>query len=377
MAVRLHRGGMSRLLYASILVLAGLAEPAVAQDLLPPSFSGWTAPAAAQQFGADALEALTGDDAPILREYGTLGAERRVYSRGPDTLSVTLYRMRDTSAAYGVYTYFRTDQMAPARLTPYSSASAPRVLVLQGNLLLDIAGKNLPSIAPDLKTLVASVIAHSDEAPYPTLGQYLPTQGLVRHSERYILGPLALDKAIPVSLGDWIGFGDAAEAALARYRLNGEEIILLLVAYPTPQAAAHKFERIGRRFALNSSGGLAAGRHPPLFARRLSSLLAVVAETRSSALANSLLNQIHYANQVTWNEPGHRATEPSYAEMIIGTIVGTGIFLFIALLAGIGFGGVRLIVKHFFPGKVFDRAAHVEILQLGLSSKPIEAKDFY
>jgi hypothetical protein len=61
----------------------------------------------------------------------------------------------------------------------------------------------------------------------------------------------------------------------------------------------------------------------------------------------------------------------------VGTIVGTGVILMFALVAGIGFGGVRLVVKYFFPGRVFDRDTHVEILQLGLTSKPIEAKDFY
>jgi hypothetical protein len=42
-----------------------------------------------------------------------------------------------------------------------------------------------------------------------------------------------------------------------------------------------------------------------------------------------------------------------------------------------GVGGVRLLVKKLLPGKIFDRPERMEIIQLGLSSKPIEAKDFY
>ena len=45
--------------------------------------------------------------------------------------------------------------------------------------------------------------------------------------------------------------------------------------------------------------------------------------------------------------------------------------------AGLGFGGFRLFIKYLLPGKVFDRSDDIEILQLGLASKPIQAKDFY
>ena len=103
----------------------------------------------------------------------------------------------------------------------------------------------------------------------------------------------------------------------------------------------------------------------------------LVAYTKSRALATALLDQVHYETQVTWNEPRFRLTNPNIGQVIIGTIIGTGVILLFALVAGIAFGGVRLVVKHFFPGKVFDRAPHVDIIQLGLTSKPIEAKDFY
>ena len=48
-----------------------------------------------------------------------------------------------------------------------------------------------------------------------------------------------------------------------------------------------------------------------------------------------------------------------------------------AVAAGIGFGGIRILVKIFLPNKIFDREKQIEILQLGISSKPIKAKDFY
>jgi len=44
---------------------------------------------------------------------------------------------------------------------------------------------------------------------------------------------------------------------------------------------------------------------------------------------------------------------------------------------GAAFGGVRLLTKMLFPGKVFDRPEQMDVLQLGLSGKRINSRDFY
>lgn len=359
------------------LILLSAALPAAAQDLLPASFANWSAPAAAERVRAEALEGLVGGDAAILREYGVVAAERRAYARGTETLSVVLYRTRDPSGAYGAFTYLRPENMLPGRVTQYSALAPKRGLVVAGNLLLDVAADNVPHRGGDLKALVAQLSPHVDKSPIPTIGQYLPARGLVPNSERYVLGPLALNRLHPLGNGDWLGFADGAEAELARYRINGQEITLLVALYPTPQVAARKMEELGRWFKLNPSADTVGDSSTPIFARRKGSLLSLVASTRSPELANALLDQIKHETQVTWNEPGHRLTDPNLATLIVSAILGTGTLLLFALVAGIGFGGIRIVVKYFLPGKVFDRPAHVEILQLGLTSKPIEAKDFY
>jgi hypothetical protein len=368
---------MRDLLLACLVVLAGAVPPAAAQDWLPPTFSGWTASEASFAVRADALEQWLGADAAIFREYGAVAAERRSYIRAADTLTVTLYRMRDPTGAFGAYTYLLNEQMSAANLTPYSSISHLRAVVTLGNLLLDVTGKDLRPLADDLKAMLQQLAPRADRSPYPMLAQHLPARGRLANSERYMLGPQALQRLLPLGNGDWVGFADGAEAELARYRLHGQEATLLLASYPTPQAAARKFEELGRWFDLNPEHNGSPVLPGPLFAQRKGSLLALVAHTQSRSLANSLLEQVHYETQVTWNEPRHSLTDPNIGQILVGTIIGTGVILLFALVAGIGFGGVRILVKYFFPGKVFDRTSQVEILQLGLSSKPIEAKDFY
>jgi hypothetical protein len=55
----------------------------------------------------------------------------------------------------------------------------------------------------------------------------------------------------------------------------------------------------------------------------------------------------------------------------------TSLFLVLATIAGIAFGGFRVLIKHWLPGKVFDRPQDIEVLQLGLSGKKIDPTDMY
>jgi hypothetical protein len=360
------------IILAAALLSAGSAS---AQDALPQTFAGWTT-TAASGFRAGPLEGPVSVDEPILVEYGKVGAERRSYARGGQSLTVTLLRMRDPSAAYGAFTFLRTAEMQPSDLALHAAASGDRVLFVAGEFLADASATDIGSLAGDLKVLASLLQLRADRTPFPTLGQYLPARGMLPLSERYVLGPAALNRLLPLGRGDWLGFAYGAEAQLARYRLGSEELTLLLAVFPTPQGAARKLEELGHWFHLNPPDEKAA-EATTLFARRSSTLVAIVAGTRSPAAADSLFNQIRYETQLTWNEPGFRAAEPTFPEMIVGTFVGTGILLLFAFVAGLGFGGVRLIIKLLLPGVVFDRPTSVEILQLGLTSKPINASDFY
>jgi len=49
----------------------------------------------------------------------------------------------------------------------------------------------------------------------------------------------------------------------------------------------------------------------------------------------------------------------------------------IAVVLGLAFGGIRVMAKIFFPGKFFDRPEQMDVLQLGLSGKRIDSRDFY
>jgi hypothetical protein len=363
-----------------ILMLAVLsflsAFPASAQRILPDSFSGWIA--SAKNSFSPSQRASSPENRTLAEaadEYGFAGGERDIYERGSARLEVTLYRMKDPSGAYGEYSYLRTQDMPHADLAEHSAMSRGHALVLDGNLVVDIGGYDLAGLKPDLKSLVAAVGKYADDGPLPTIWQHLPTDRMVERSDHYILGPAALYQFFPVEPGDWLGFAHGAEAEEAQYQLNGHNVILLIADYPTPQIADDELNRLEKRWSVNGSN---PGAHSPaLFAKRTVTKLTFVSGASTQAEADMLLQQIRSGTEVTWNEPTFQFREPSIEMMIVGAIFGTGTICLFAIIAGLAFGGFRIIIKRALPDKVFDRSSHLQVLQLGLTTKPINAEDFY
>ncbi len=310
----------------------------------------------------------------VAKEYDFVSGEHISYTRDGNTLDVTAYLMKDPSGAYGEYSFLRAPDMPKADLAEHSSMSNERALVLVGNVVLDIRGTNLSKLDAQLKSLVGEVAKRAQTGPLPWIGGRLPTDNMVLRSDHYILGPVALNQFFALGEDDWLGFSHGAEAETAKYQLGDKEATLLLADFPTPQIASDELSRLAKKFDVNDSN---PGASAPLYAKRTVTMLEIVLGAPNQASANALLNQIQSGTQVTWSEPTFQFKEPSIEMMIVGSIVGTGVICGFALIAGLAFGGFRLVVKRALPNKVFDRSSQIQVLQLGLSSKPINAEDFY
>jgi hypothetical protein len=358
------------LIFVPVFLVVCAAIPASAQGLLPQSFAGWTAgtaapPAAFKNPVTDA----------VAREYGIASGERAMYSRAGETLDVSVCRMRDPSGAYGLYSYLRSPEMTHPSPGDHSVMSRDRAILLDGNLVLDVRGTDLQRFGRDLNALIATVTPKSEQGPLPTLTEHLPVKGFVDRSDKYVLGPVALEEFFPVSDDDWLGFSHGAEAEVAKYRVDGRELNLLIADFPTPQVAQKRLVDLQQLYHMNPASP--DGNLSPLFAKRSITLLAIVSGARTQAEADQLLGLVQSGSEVTWNEPTFQFKEPSIGAMIVGSIVGAGVLCMFAVVAGIAFGGFRLIIKRYFPDKVFDRSSSMQVLQLGLGSKPINSDDFY
>jgi hypothetical protein len=157
---------------------------------------------------------------------------------------------------------------------------------------------------------------------------------------------------------------------LGEYHRGKDTGVLLLFDYPTPQLAEQHLRHLEQ--ALSGSANLAGTK-----VERKGSLLSLVLAPTSAAFAENLRNAINYETQVTWHEPTHTISDPPWATILGKIIISTMLFMVVAVVLGAAFGGVRVLAKVFFPGKVFDRPERMDVLQLGLSGKRIDSSDFY
>jgi hypothetical protein len=346
--------------------------PVRADKSLPENFGKW-------KQGAGPMVRMTpaSPDTSILKETGSSEAELNSYSDGRRWMNVAVQEFRDPTAAYEVYTSLLSTNLNPSTVAPLTAAGNDRLIALVGNRIVTAEPIRGASDA-DLKLLLDKVRHSADATPLPPIRGYLPDEDMVQGSQRYALGPAGFDAALQslneakfAALTPEIGFNKGAEAMLAGYHsATGKTETLILVEYPTPQIAEQQLKHMQPILAGNADFAGAT-------VERKNSLLSLVLNPANAKSAGSLRENIKYGIAVTWNEGSHALTDPPWLVTVKNIFVGTLAFCGIAIVLGVAFGGVRVVTKILFPGKVFDRHRDREVLQLGLSGKRIDPTDFY
>ena len=367
-----------RLLPSSFVIALLLLAPSLRADtVLPAHFGKWTASNALQS------PAIPADAQNILAESGLESAESRAYSNGNAAITVTTYRLHDSSGAYEAYTFFQAPKNNCAQSSGLTPCSAPvdapsekRRVTLVGNILFIIDNTSSLS-ATDQDALSKQIDAKADKTPPPPIPNYLPTPDRIAGTEKYALGPAAFRAALSTlnrpeyrAISDVAGFSSGAEAMFAQYQNKGDAAVVLLIDYPTPQLAGLHWKHLEQALP-------ASAKADGTSIERKGTLLAIVLAPSSARYAAQVRDAVNYETQVTWNEPTHTITDPPITTVLAKIIIATGVFMVVAIVFGVAFGGVRVLMKSLLPGKIFDRPEQMDVLQLGLSGKRINSRDFY
>jgi hypothetical protein len=359
------------LISVSLLALAAAPRSSAQRGALPSHFASWTCGASV----TDAHIADTDTFKNLKTEAGLATTEFCDYFSGGNKIHVDLDKYRDPSSAYEIYTSLLRPDMQPSTLNRTSAVDGNTIYVLLGSFILRVSPT--PAISTDdLLSLVNTVGAHSDQTPLPPIRTYLP-QGFTDGTQKYALGPNGLRAALQALrqdeysvLADEAGWNSGAEVMLSEYHRGKDGAVLLLIEYPTPQLAEQHLHHLEQTLS-------ASAKQAGTTIERKASLLSLVLKPSSPAYGASLRSALNYGTQVTWNEPSHTITDPPLLTTVSKIIIATLAFMVVAVVLGVAFGGVRVLAKTFFPGKFFDRPEQMDVLQLGLSSKRIDSRDFY
>jgi len=356
---------------AFLLALAVGLPVCAEQRGLPTHFGNWTGQPTPMWVETEAPLSYVN----IWKEAGRKQGEFCQYASGTAKIQASLEKYKDPTSAYEVYTAYLNPSMHPTTLNRTSAVDGDRMLVLLGSFILEVRPVQAIS-TEDLTTFVNAVSAHADPAPLPPIRLCLP-KGFLDGTQKYALGPAGFQSGLAAlkrdefaALTKEAGFASKAEAIVAEYRNGKDSAGLLLIEYPTPQLAQQHLRHLEQ--ALSPEAKQAG-----TTIERDASLLSVVLRPSSAAYGQSLRAAVNYETSVTWHEPKHTLTDPPWATMLAKIMIATMLFMLVAVVLGAAFGGVRVLAKIFFPGKVFDRPDQMDVLQLGLSSKRIDSRDFY
>jgi hypothetical protein len=263
----------------------------------------------------------------VWEEYGLELAETAEYAGPTLSFTVTAYRLIDPTGAFAAFQWQRP---ADAQSGTVSASTQNGSLIQYNNYLLRFeGGKPHPATLDQLYR----VLPNQTRSSLPVLYEYLPRQGRVANSERYLLGPESLALIEPRITNQLASFGAGAEAQTARYRVDGREVQLTIFSYPTPQMAMARLKEFEKL--------------PDAAVRRSGPMLLVVPEARGSAGVSKLLESINYSARATWSEETPKATVQDAAEMILAiSLLALGLIL-ASVLLGLFFGGSKFFMKRF------------------------------
>lgn len=350
------------ILFATVFAVgqAKTAKSVSNQTILPDVFAGYqksgdklsTDPAAADPANAKSLA-----------EYGMQQLESANYTREDRHMTVKAIRFSDASGAYGAFTFYKTPEMQTEKIGDQASSNNDRILFYRGNVLVSVdLDRVTPMSAGDLRELASDIALPSSQARnLPTLPLFFPKDGYVRNSVKYVEGPEALANIGSPLTAKEIDFSSSPEVAVAQYSLDDGNATLEIISYPTPAIAETRLKAMEAAHAQGGTNG-----QPPFLLKRSGPLVAVVTGPIAPRGAKILIGSVNYDATVTWNEATPQGKNGDVGSLLVGVIVLIGVILGLALVAGIAFGGVRLILKRLFPNRVFDRHEDVDFIELNL-----------
>ena len=353
------------------------STPMSATAVLPNDFAGWEMKGdlARSEDPAAADEA----NAPVLKEYGFVRLEKASYTRDDGRhLTVKAAVFADASGAYGAFTYYASPDMGQETIGGQAAFLNNRVLFCQGNVLVDAVFDRMSVMSAGQLRQLAGLLpqAEGNKGNPPSLPTRLPKRpsgpSLERNSAKYILGPVTLERVgspLPASLVD---FAADAVVVIGKYEATAGEATLMLIEYPNSQIAAERLRQIdaSHQVTQQQPGVASIVDVGPFFDARTGPMVVIAAGPLSKSEARSLMSSISYEADVTWNENTYVSKKDNLANFLFNAIVLCGIVVGVSLVAGIAFGGLRVVIKRLFPDSVFDRPEAMEFISLHLEDAP-------
>jgi hypothetical protein len=363
----------------AVVCLGGLvfaaAPPAEspAPPILPKQFAGWQIQGTPQ--ASQDAAAADPTHAALLKEFGFTDFEAATYkSDDGRTLKIRAARFVDATGAFGAYSFYQQPEMAREEIGDQGASLSKRVLFYRGHIVVEAVFSQLSVMSAAGLRELAGVLPRpaGNAANLPPILAFMPHHGYQANTEKYAAGPLALGAIASPLSANLIDFSTSPEVVLGQYSTAGGEATLMLIEYPTPALAAEHLRRIdaAHHAAQPQPGVEAVENVGPFYDKRTGPIIAIAAGPLSQSDAQTLLGAVNYEASVTWNENTYFDKKNNIANLLVNIILLCIIGGAITLAAGVAFGGLRVLMRRYFPGRVFGSDDQTEFISLDLAETP-------
>lgn len=271
---------------------------------------------------------LRADDSALWKEYGLINSQQGKHGK----LTYTTYQMKDLTGALGVWEWQRSPASTPCTLAPLCTLDEKRTIISDDNYVI-VFDSPKPRKA-DVDAVIRSLPNRKDTS-LPALLTFLPRDGLVPGSGRYILGNASLAAFAPELSSANPGFEQGAEAQSAAYTLPGSTspVRLVLFYYATPEMAR-----------LHS---ISFKQLPNVLAKRSAVLVAVIYGGATQMQTDTLLSRIQYEAKITWNDtPPPPPIKPLY-RLLLNIVYMCVLLAALCVAAGLIYAALRIYRRRY------------------------------
>jgi hypothetical protein len=368
-----------------LLGLAVAATPAAVQApvrsleqapaLLPQQFGGWEMQGSAQTSTDPAAADPT--NAAVLKEYRFSDVASSTYARDDGrTLKIRAARFADASGAFGAYTFYLQPGMAKEQIGDQAASQGQRVLFYRGHVLVDAQFSQEAAMSVAQLKELAGVLPRpgGNTGNLPTFIEFMPRRGYVANTQKYVMGPAALAAQAPAVGAELVDFNVSSEVSLGRYDTSSGEATLMLISYPTPQLAAERLRRIeaAHQTVQPQTGVSSVERSGAFSAKRTGPIIAIATGPVSDSDAKSLLGMVNWEASIIRNQATDNQQARDLYMLILNIVILCGILAGLAVVAGVAFGGIRILMKRWYPDKIFDRPEQMEFISLRLTETAVK-----
>jgi hypothetical protein len=281
------------------------------------------------EFKKSAPKTIGIPDQALYDEYGLEATEAADY-KGPGgkQFSATGWHLHDSTGAMALFQFRRPPGAVPANFAPLAVRTSDGIIFAYGNYVFQFTGAY-----PDPTTLAPfyQQLSKVENSPLPGVSSYLPTDGRVPNSERYILGPVSLQRFEPGIPPSVAAFHLGAEAQLVKYQTTKGLFSVIVFYYPTPSMAREQAAEMQKL--------------PGAVVKRTGPLVAATLSPPDADAAERVLARINYQASVNVDEKPPVNQVKGFAGMILSMFILAGIIVVLCVMGGVGFAGVRILSR--------------------------------